>query len=272
MHWQWNDAEDDALLGLPWLARVIYLQGLRRYMDYATGIVGLKRGISYQSLREVAYIEPGQGIRRSGSPTLEAVRHALRQLEKAGLAEKRKADSKLVFFLPLANEDRSAPEKYHRRATDRMAEKYPSPPKSEYPKEEKSASHSRRAAPDAGDIDGAVAEVIAHLNAVTGSAFKARLNGKPTKTAELVRARIAEHGKTALLAVIERKTAEWKHDERMRRYLRPATLFGREKCEQYVGQLSVPLRVKPDKRAEIAAWANGPSNVIEGAFKRERTG
>lgn len=106
----WNDEEDAALAGLPLLARVLYLQGIRRHMDYATGIVGEKRGISYQSLREVAYVEPMQGSHDAVQPavTYRAVRHAIDRLEKEGLLERRSENRRLIFFLPLASWDQSA--------------------------------------------------------------------------------------------------------------------------------------------------------------------
>ena len=47
MRTQWNDQEDDALQGLPWLAQLLYLPGLRPYMDYASGVVGVERVVSY---------------------------------------------------------------------------------------------------------------------------------------------------------------------------------------------------------------------------------
>lgn len=38
-------------------------------------------------------------------------------------------------------------------------------------------------------------------------------------------------------AVISRKVYEWTPDEKMAKYLRPATLFGREKFANYLGEL-----------------------------------
>lgn len=85
----------------------------------------------------------------------------------------------------------------------------------------------------AADVD----RVLGHLNAKAGTSF-ARLNGdgKEGKNAQLVRDRIREHGVEALLAVIERKTEQWLHSDKMRPFLRPATLFGAQKCEQYIGE------------------------------------
>jgi len=53
-------------------------------VDYKTGLVGIRRGVSYQSLKEALYIEPHPGI-QSGSPGKDQLRRALNGLEKAGL-------------------------------------------------------------------------------------------------------------------------------------------------------------------------------------------
>jgi hypothetical protein len=42
-----------ALNGAPNLQKLIYVFALRPYMDYETSIVGIKRGISYQSIAEM---------------------------------------------------------------------------------------------------------------------------------------------------------------------------------------------------------------------------
>jgi hypothetical protein len=52
--------ELSALMGLPYLQQVTYLLGIRPYMDATTSLVGIKRGISYQSLAETLYVEPHQ--------------------------------------------------------------------------------------------------------------------------------------------------------------------------------------------------------------------
>jgi len=102
------------LLGLPLIARVLYLQGLRRHMDFATGIVGVERKISWQMLREVLYVEPHQGVSDAGTPSMGKVRRALDWLIRAGLVEDRGEKlrgSSIVFFLPLAFSDDSAQKK-----------------------------------------------------------------------------------------------------------------------------------------------------------------
>lgn len=108
---QWNDAEDMALLGLPLAARVLYLQGLRRFMDYRTGEVGRSRRISWQMLREVLYVEPHQGLVDTGTPTRATVRRLMEWLVKAGLVVARGDGEWLIFLLPLASRDESAPNK-----------------------------------------------------------------------------------------------------------------------------------------------------------------
>lgn len=80
----WNDEEDAALRGLPWMARVLYLQGLRRHMDYSTGLVGLSRRISYQSMREVLEVHRDLGSKlEPDKVTNDQIRAALAQLERA---------------------------------------------------------------------------------------------------------------------------------------------------------------------------------------------
>jgi hypothetical protein len=118
MRTYWDDAEDEALMGLPWMAQLLYLRCLRPYMDYASGIVGVKRGVSYQGMAETLYREPGKGKQEHGSPTLMALRHALTLLERAGLLRRITADRRLIFELVLAHRDDSASEKWNRRATD----------------------------------------------------------------------------------------------------------------------------------------------------------
>jgi uncharacterized phage protein (TIGR02220 family) len=76
-------------------------------------------------------------------------------------------------------------------------------------------------------------DVLAWLN------LKAGKNFEPSKTnLDFIRCRLKE-GITAwqLRAVIAQKVRKWGTDEKMKEYLRPATLFNRAKCHQYVGEL-----------------------------------
>lgn len=66
-------------------------------------------------------------------------------------------------------------------------------------------------------------DVVALLNAAAGTAFRA----SSRKTRALIRARWAEgYRLDDFEAVVRAKCGEWAGDERMRRYLRPETLFG----------------------------------------------
>lgn len=109
---QWNDEEDLALQGLPYLAQIIYLRCLRRYMDYRTGVVGRARKISYQMIMECCEISRDWGSNRpSERPTRAQIRAALAQLERAGLiapAAKPHRYHGLVYQLLMASYDKDA--------------------------------------------------------------------------------------------------------------------------------------------------------------------
>lgn len=79
-----------------------------------------------------------------------------------------------------------------------------------------------------------VIRVIGHLNAKAGTNFAATAK----VTTKLVEARLKD-GATAdqCIAVIDNRVKEWLHDDKMRAYLRPATLFNAEKFESYRGGL-----------------------------------
>lgn len=74
-----------------------------------------------------------------------------------------------------------------------------------------------------GDRDVPYEDVVALLNGAAGTAFKA----SSRKTRALIGARWAEGYRLGdFEAVVRAKCGEWGGDERMRRYLRPETLFG----------------------------------------------
>lgn len=106
-----NDAELEALAGLPSLALRIYVLGIRPHMDYSTGLVGQKRRVSWQSLREAGYVEPHQGLTGTGTPSKMQVRRAVEWLIRTGLLVERTQGKRLVFYCPLAHADSSTQEK-----------------------------------------------------------------------------------------------------------------------------------------------------------------
>lgn len=102
---QYNDDEDYALQGLPLRAQVIYLRGLRRFMDFRTGLVGRVRRVSYVSLAEVCQEEVNRALQTKA--TKSSVRCSLDQLARAGLIERIGAGDHLVFRMLLADTDKS---------------------------------------------------------------------------------------------------------------------------------------------------------------------
>lgn len=79
-----------------------------------------------------------------------------------------------------------------------------------------------------------VRAVVEHLNSVVGSRFTV------AGSRRFIAPRLAE-GRTVetLKRVIDTKAAEWLSDPKMRKYLRPETLFNKTKCESYVGLLDL---------------------------------
>lgn len=113
----WNEAEDEALDYLPLVAQLVYLRVLRRNMDYATGIVGLKRRISYRSIIEWMEVRSGLGGSEGVTTglTLDGARWVIKILLKHGLIVRVSGyERTLVFKLPHATTDQSDPVKYPR--------------------------------------------------------------------------------------------------------------------------------------------------------------
>ena len=104
-----SEREAEALRGCHHLDQVLYVFGLRRHMDYATGIVGESRRISVQSLKEAAYVEPSNGpVREKGAPTKHRILRSIDRLADKGLVER---EGTFVFRLPLADCDEVRSEK-----------------------------------------------------------------------------------------------------------------------------------------------------------------
>ena len=101
-----------------------------------------------------------------------------------------------------------------------------------------------------------IADIIEHLNRTTGSKFQ------PVGANEkLISARLKEGlSVQTLKAIATKKHAEWGKDAKMAQYLRPATLYGAEKCHQYAGQLGIESAAERKAR-EDAEWLANPSGI-----------
>ncbi|HAU3758462.1 TPA: hypothetical protein RGN03_002237 [Legionella pneumophila] len=105
-----NGDELEAMSGLPHIQQLTYLRGIRPYMDVKTGIVGIKRRISHQSISEQLYVEPHQGI-KSQSFSRDQVRRAVSGLDRAGLVEVQSEGMHLILKCLLASPHYSAQNK-----------------------------------------------------------------------------------------------------------------------------------------------------------------
>lgn len=111
-----NTEELNALMELPLIQRVAYLMGIRPYMDRQTGIVGIKRRISYQSLREALYVAPIAGV-KTGSPSQQQVKRAIKSLEKSGLISIQSTEKHLILKCILAESDKTVQKQADPRPT-----------------------------------------------------------------------------------------------------------------------------------------------------------
>lgn len=97
----------------------------------------------------------------------------------------------------------------------------------------------------------AEADILNFLIKKSGKSFK-----HVPSNLKLISARLKEgHKISDLTAVIDMKVKEWGGDQKMAKYIRPATLFNAEKFNQYVGELGVET---PDEKREreLSEWAN----------------
>lgn len=108
--WRWNEDEDDAIDVLPQECQIIYLRVFRKHMDYATGVVGIKRTISYGQIKERLEYQPS--IHSNEKPieySQGQIKRLIQKLVDAGLAERMhdtsKGVAKMVFRLPMACSD-----------------------------------------------------------------------------------------------------------------------------------------------------------------------
>lgn len=99
-----NEQEMAALCGLPHIQQLAYFRGIKPYMNTKTGMVGIERGISYQSISEQLYIEPHPGI-KSHSFSRAQVRRAIAGLERVGLIACQSGEHQLILKCLLATRD-----------------------------------------------------------------------------------------------------------------------------------------------------------------------
>ena len=101
----WRSSEDARLQGLSLLAQLIYLRGLRRYVD-RNGVVGRWRAISWKMLAELTEFSPDRGSTKGAwQASREEIRAALRELQRHHLIQDLGESARfqgLVFLLPLA--------------------------------------------------------------------------------------------------------------------------------------------------------------------------
>lgn len=115
-----NSEELSALMELPHIQRVAYLMEIRPYMDRKTMIVGIKRRISYQSIRETLYVGPIAGV-KTGAPSIQQVRRTVNSLERAGLVSIQSTQKHLVLKCILAETHFSDQNKADTRPTPKSA-------------------------------------------------------------------------------------------------------------------------------------------------------
>ncbi|NIB44835.1 hypothetical protein HBA55_34965 [Pseudomaricurvus alkylphenolicus] len=123
--WKWNELEEQALDELNNAhAEKLYLRGLRKRMDYSTGLVGATREsrVKMDWLVWLMHEEVSAGSQRVpyvASP--DSVRWLLTLLERAGLVErlrKKRRNDSMIFRLPLASTGLVRPQEEHRRSPE----------------------------------------------------------------------------------------------------------------------------------------------------------
>lgn len=102
-----SSAEDDALQGLTWAAQIMYLRGIRRYVNFSTGIAGGHEiRLSWQRFKVcLEVIRPNRSKTKSADdrPTRQFIRGRVKELENAGLVTllpSPKNRKEYVFLLP----------------------------------------------------------------------------------------------------------------------------------------------------------------------------
>lgn len=95
--------------------------------------------------------------------------------------------------------------------------------------------------------------VINYLNERVGS----KINLKTDSVRKLINARLDEKYTVGdIIAVINAKTDEWINDDKMRKYLVPATLFRKSNFDKYIQALIIQMSIKTAEEKAIERWLN----------------
>ena len=120
-----NDAEYQLLKDshVSHQARLVYLLGVRPFMDFKTGITGKVRRISYQGLHEVLEFIPEPGSQREKVDlSVKALRCLIDELERAGLVKRLPNDARaLVLECLVADREDAAKNRKGRGGADLKA-------------------------------------------------------------------------------------------------------------------------------------------------------
>lgn len=91
-------------------AKILYMLGIRPFMDFKTAITGKERRISYQSLHEVLEFIPLPGSQRPKADyTIKAIRCLIDELERIGLVRRLPNDQRALFLECLVADREDAP-------------------------------------------------------------------------------------------------------------------------------------------------------------------
>jgi len=119
-----NDDEWHALSGETAEAYKVY-SGLRRVMDFKTGITGLKRRVNEQFFRDLLTVESIPGRRDIKPVSRGKFRNILKRLEVVGVITPMPVTGPFVFKLNLATTDQSEKNQVSRAATNATTKQQP---------------------------------------------------------------------------------------------------------------------------------------------------
>ena len=106
-----------------------------------------------------------------------------------------------------------------------------------------------------------IENILSHLNKKTGSNYQTRNQTVKKLIEKHIKAGYTEED---FLIVIEKKCLEWGKDEKMKKYIRPVTLFG-SKFEQYLEEPWADGRINekydPEKHIKFPRWDALPPDV-----------